>query len=154
MEEDSPSKIASTNEISEEHCTKTMLPHMKLLKKINVGIPASGVIHNAKVRQRHLEAFWAAKELRRLASSNASVTKTRQMTLDCLDNTIKEEKELLSKKDLKEKPRSSLENFSQARNVHKIVKNLSEAEKESDLGFYLLQHEEAMSKATVPPSME
>jgi len=154
LDEESPSKLASTNEISEEHCTKTMAPHMKLLKMINVRIPARGVIQNAQEKKLHRDALWAATELRKLASSNDSVTKTRQITLDCLDNTIKEENEMLRTMDLKEEPRTSLERFSQSRNVHEIVKNLSEAEKASELGFYLSQHHEAMSKGTIPLSMQ
>ena len=94
LEEESPSKMASTNEISEEHHAKTIAPHMKLLKMLNVRIPAKGVVPNAQVKKLHRDALWAAKELRKLASSNRSASNTRQMTLDCLDNMIKEGKKL------------------------------------------------------------
>jgi len=114
---------------------KTMRPHMELLKMINVRIPARGVVQNAQEKKLHRDALWAATELRKLASSNASVTKTRQITLDCLDNMIKEENEMLRTLDFSEEIRTSLQLFCQSRNVHEIVKNLSESEKASELGF-------------------
>ena len=77
------------------------------------------------------DAILAAEELKKLASSNGSVSNTRQTTLDCLDNMIKEEKETCRTLVIREEAGSSLEHFCQSRNVHAIVKELSKSEKAS-----------------------
>ena len=121
---------------------------------INYKTVARGVMSRTKARKLHRDTMWAAKELRKLASSNRSVNNTRQITLDCLDNMIKEENETHGTLDFSEEAGTSLQHFCQSRNVHEIVKNLSEAEKASGLGSHLSQHDKAISKGTIPLSVQ
>ena len=109
--DNSPLKSPPKNELSKDHCKKGMFPHMKLLKMMNYKTVAKGVVSMAKVRKLHRDAMWAAKELRKLASSNGSVSNTRKMTLDCLDNMIKEENKMHRTLVFSEEVGSSLQCF-------------------------------------------